>query len=73
MKTLRKTHIVSVKENFMVFSTLGYIIHLLYKKITNFKRYKSRTNQFILSILEASRSTHKCQNQKLNLYYVIIK
>ena len=68
MKTVRKPYIVSVKENFMLFSTLGDISFISYtQKITNSKKYKSTTNQFILSILEASRSTHKCKNQKLDL------
>ena len=59
---------MSVKENFMLFSTLGDISFISYtKKITNSKKYKSTTNQFILSILEASRSTYKCKNQKLDL------
>lgn len=58
---------MSVKENFMAYSTLDITSNFSYTKKLRIPKAKSTTNQFILSILEASRSTHKCKNQKLDL------
>ena len=39
----------------------GYVIHQQYKS-----SYKNTKNKFTLSILEASRRSHQCENQNLN-------